>query len=1049
MGRRKKCARFPEPPPGNVGLNQIIDSLKGSCENKKFAILDSRPTKKMKSSNEEWRCASVAPDISRLTAIKDDMRQHLEKIVFKTSKEQQAAYFIPLTTPPSPDASNHLSFAKINEEKNSCRRNLFSSGLSSSSITGGSSFSEVMKSGIELKECQNMPYQEGDNVCEDPSGRQNTIKNLDIRDEQESFVKGMPDCICCMPLNEEKLKCRESKGLEDLTKDIAYMCYESDDCRIIEQYQQNSMGYCGESNIRIDGIWEKQKLGHQIKEAFEKVVEDCKKLKDFQSAQQSQQREEIEAKAGGKDELNISGYATRGLQDPSKDITHCVPQNIEKINKPEKVAEEKAMEVDVADYSAREFAWESDMEDESKEEDSDEISLMWKQMSVSFKCSENALNSEMDSSYDKDDTEECVHSFILEDDLGKVCTLCGFIGQSIETIFDIQWPKARKWTKHSRNVPNRDLDTVLSIHNQTFDSNKSEQKSPVLKLVLHPHLRKHMKLHQVEGFDFLQKNLITEEPGGCVLAHAPGTGKTFLVISFIQSFLTKYPDERPLIVAPKSILCSWMTEFKKWQVEEIPVHNLYENITKAETLRCKQLQTLREWKEKKSILLVSYSQFSSIVCENAENEMTACCQKILLEGPGLLVLDEGHFPRNKDTNILNALTQIHTRRRILLSGTLYQNNIKELFNLLELIRPDILQLDSFQAMFRRLITSIPATEMCQKLLHKRHSQDPLRRIFCEVLDYALTRSSEEVKISALHALQELTALFVHYYKGDILEDLPGLVDYTVKLELNEKQKGALDKLRFVVNRMRRDVMSGAICIHPSLYGVYGESIEGWLESDGKNIGSMCTSTRAEDPNDGVKTKFVLDLLSLCELTKEKLVVFSQYLPPLSLLENMIVAEKKWTKSREILRLDGGNHAEVRGSIIEQFNNSPDSKVLLASIKACGEGICLTAASRVVILDIPWNHSISRQAISRAYRIGQKKKVYAYRLVAVKTQEELIHQVSLRKELMSKMVFEGNNQSEESISLLAEVNQDDCEDMFFQSGSPLRQNLHSLYKQILV
>ena len=65
-----------------------------------------------------------------------------------------------------------------------------------------------------------------------------------------------------------------------------------------------------------------------------------------------------------------------------------------------------------------------------------------------------------------------------------------------------------------------------------------------------------MKSHQVDGFNFLQKNLIAEEPGGCILAHAPGTGKTFLIISFIQSFLTKYPEERPLIVAPKSILPS-------------------------------------------------------------------------------------------------------------------------------------------------------------------------------------------------------------------------------------------------------------------------------------------------------------------------------------------------------------------------------------------------------------------------------------------------------------------------------------------------------------
>jgi len=88
----------------------------------------------------------------------------------------------------------------------------------------------------------------------------------------------------------------------------------------------------------------------------------------------------------------------------------------------------------------------------------------------------------------------------------------------------------RKAAKHSRHAPNRDLGTILGINNaESFNYKSSEQSTPVLKLVLHPRLKKHMKSHQVDGFNFLQKNLIAEEPGGCILAHAPGTGKTFLM----------------------------------------------------------------------------------------------------------------------------------------------------------------------------------------------------------------------------------------------------------------------------------------------------------------------------------------------------------------------------------------------------------------------------------------------------------------------------------------------------------------------------------------
>ena len=80
-------------------------------------------------------------------------------------------------------------------------------------------------------------------------------------------------------------------------------------------------------------------------------------------------------------------------------------------------------------------------------------------------------------------------------------------------------------------------------------------------------------------------------------------------------------------------------------------------------------------------------------------------------------------------------------------------------------------------------------------------------IFFEVLVYTLQSSIKEVKTSTLYDLQELSSLFVHYYKGDVLEDFPGLVDLTIKWNLNDKHRGALSKLQhFIGNRMSRDIM---------------------------------------------------------------------------------------------------------------------------------------------------------------------------------------------------------------------------------------------------
>lgn len=109
-----------------------------------------------------------------------------------------------------------------------------------------------------------------------------------------------------------------------------------------------------------------------------------------------------------------------------------------------------------------------------------------------------------------------------------------------------------------------------------------------------------MKPHQVEGFNFLLSNLVTDNPGGCILAHAPGSGKTFMIISFIQSFMAKYPFARPLVVLPRGILPAWKKEFQRWQVEDIPLYYV-----KADG-RSQQLEVLKQWAAKRSILFLGY-----------------------------------------------------------------------------------------------------------------------------------------------------------------------------------------------------------------------------------------------------------------------------------------------------------------------------------------------------------------------------------------------------------------------------------------------------------
>jgi DNA repair and recombination RAD54-like protein len=119
------------------------------------------------------------------------------------------------------------------------------------------------------------------------------------------------------------------------------------------------------------------------------------------------------------------------------------------------------------------------------------------------------------------------------------------------------------------------------------------------------------------------------------------------------------------------------------------------------------------------------------------------------------------------------------------------------------------------------------------------------------------------------------------------------------------------------------------------------------------------------------------LVRLCHATGEKLLIFSEYLYSLALVENMTSRQMGWSKGVQILRLDGKMHPAERENTITRFNSNSESRVLCASVKACSEGIFLVGASRVVLLEVSWNPIVGQQAISRAFRIGQQRKVVVY------------------------------------------------------------------------
>lgn len=665
--------------------------------------------------------------------------------------------------------------------------------------------------------------------------------------------------------------------------------------------------------------------------------------------------------------------------------------------------------------------------DGTKTAESDGLDDLWKDMSLAMECSKVA---KLDELATVPEGEDCDHSLLLHDDLGLVCRVCGVIQKRIDTIFDYQWTKAsrssRTYMSASRSSTGAD-ELVPSCRIRT-----AEGDLIAAEVSVHPRHMKHMKPHQLEGFNFLVRNLVTDKPGGCILAHAPGSGKTFMLISFIQSFLAKYPDARTMIVLPKGILATWKNELQRWQVEDIPLFDFY--TVKADN-RSQQLDVLLSWENRKSILFLGYKQFASIVCETTSDRITAACQERLLTVPSLLILDEGHTPRNDSTDIVNSLAKVQTPRKVVLSGTLFQNHVKEVFSILNLVRPKFLRTESSRLIKRRILSrvNIPG--------NRKSIKGNIDAAFYELVEETLRNDDNyKRKITVIQDLREMTDNVLHYYKGDFLEELPGLVDLTVLLNLSYKQKEIVQKLG-KLEKFKRLSVGSAVYIHPRLKEIAEKSAGDRGFSDEK-IDSIIDSL---DVKDGIKTKFFLNILSLAEAAGEKVLAFSQYHLPMKFLERTLVRLNSWRVGKEIFMITGDSSAEERELSTEQFNSSPDAKILFGSIKACGEGISLVGASRVVILDVHLNPSVTRQAIGRAFRPGQEKKVFTYRLIAADSPEEDDHDTSFKKELISKMWFEWSEYSGLREFELEKIDINDSGDLFLEKPM-MKQDIKCLYRR---
>ncbi|EAT37533.1 AAEL010499-PA, partial [Aedes aegypti] len=578
---------------------------------------------------------------------------------------------------------------------------------------------------------------------------------------------------------------------------------------------------------------------------------------------------------------------------------------------------------------------------------------------------------------------------------------------------------------------------------------------------VHPELVSKMKPHQKEGVKFMYdccyggSSKGRSSGSGCILAHCMGLGKTMQVLALVNTVIC-YPQlntKRIIVVCPKSTVMNWAQEIRYWlgdipsgvsvQVFHLPdSSNIYK---KMEVLRGFHNATGKN----AHCLLIGYEAFRSLVFYDARNKngeqhsdrIRTEVRRILINpGADLIVLDEGHIIKNRKSQTNLSVSEVATKRRIILTGTPIQNNLNEYFCMVSFVKPAYLGDErEFNEQYARPIKdgqhkdSSPSDIRYMKtksFILNKHLTSFVQRKEFSVLEGFLPEKYEYVLYVPLTPVQE--DLYEQYLqRNPFRKDVGGrnlLEDYTFMRkiwthpivlekawETAMKKKYGIKEKRKAARRVRG----------------FDSSSEDDDDNDADNARSITniwwkqiiSKDDLESLYPSNKMILLFEILRMCQEKGEKCLIFSGFVMVLNMVEyfmKMIDEQSKnpkahlyglsrfrgpWRPGMDYYRLDGGTSKSTRHEMINKFNDPKNrvTRVFLISTKAGGQGINLVGANRVVILDTSWNPAVDQQGIFRIYRLGQQKPCYIYRLLAIHTMEEKVYSRAVTKQAMSHRV----------------------------------------------
>ncbi|KAG0677380.1 RSC chromatin remodeling complex ATPase component [Pichia californica] len=456
-----------------------------------------------------------------------------------------------------------------------------------------------------------------------------------------------------------------------------------------------------------------------------------------------------------------------------------------------------------------------------------------------------------------------------------------------------------------------------------------------------------LKEYQIKGLEWMV-SLYNNHLNG-ILADEMGLGKTIQSIALITHLIEqKNETGKFLIVVPLSTITNWTLEFEQW------APSLKTVVYKGSQQQRKELQ----YQIRSGDFTVLLTTFEYVIRDRPMLSKFKWAH---------MLIDEGHRLKNTGSKLFQTLTNYyHTRNRLILTGTPLQNNLPELWALLNFILPKVFNsVQSFDEWFN---TPFANTGHQEKL-----------------------ELSEEESLLIIRRLHKVLRPFLlRRLKKDVAKDLPDKIEKVVKCKFSSLQsriykqllthnalfigQGTVGATKSGLKGLNNKIMQlRKACNHPFVF----EEVETVVNPDKSTTDLIWRASGKFELLDRVLPKL--------KRTGHRVLIFFQMTQVMDIMEDYLRF-----RNLKYMRLDGSTKADDRQDMLKEFN-APDSDYFcfLLSTRAGGLGLNLQTADTVIIFDTDWNPHQDLQAQDRAHRIGQKNEVRILRLITSDSIEEMI------------------------------------------------------------